>query len=69
MGDTKGSFEVEGRLIALERAQIRHSALEAARVATNRILMDKAHKRLSYGCSSISSHYSKRKQNDLRRSR
>ena len=41
MGDTKGTFEVEGRLIAGERAQIRHSALEAARVATNRILMDK----------------------------
>ena len=41
MGDTKGSFVIEGRLIALERAQIRHSALEAARVATNRILMDK----------------------------
>ncbi len=41
MGDTKGTFEVEGKLIALERAQIRHSALEAMRVATNRILMDK----------------------------
>ena len=41
MGDTKGTFEVEGQLIAQERAQIRHSALEAARVATNRILMDK----------------------------
>jgi large subunit ribosomal protein L10e len=41
MGDTKGSFAIEGRLIALQRAQIRHSALEAARVATNRILMDK----------------------------
>ena len=41
MGDTNGTFEIEGKLIALERAQIRHSALEAARVATNRILMDK----------------------------
>ena len=41
MGDTKGTFECEGRLVAGERAQIRHSALEAARVATNRILMDK----------------------------
>ncbi len=41
MGDTKATFEVEGRLIALKRAQIRHSALEAARVATNRVLMDK----------------------------
>src|SRR5512139_1655494 len=41
MGDTKASFDYEARLIALERAQIRHSALEAARVATNRVLMDK----------------------------
>lgn len=41
MGDTKAKFEYEARLIALEQAQIRHSALEAARVASNRILMDK----------------------------
>ncbi len=41
MGDTKGTFELEAKLIALQRAQIRHSALEAARVATNRILIDK----------------------------
>jgi large subunit ribosomal protein L10e len=41
MGDTKATFEIEGQLIATERAQIRHSALEAARVATNRVLMDK----------------------------
>ena len=41
MGDTKGTFQVQGQLIALERAQIRHVALEAMRVATNRILMDK----------------------------
>jgi large subunit ribosomal protein L10e len=41
MGDTKATFDIEGRLIALKRAQIRHSALEAARVATNRVLMDK----------------------------
>ncbi len=41
MGDTKGTFDCEGKLIALERAQIRHSALEAARVATNRVLIDK----------------------------
>ncbi len=41
MGDTKGTFAIEGKLIALERAQIRHIALEAMRVATNRILMDK----------------------------
>ena len=41
MGDTKGTFAVQGQLIALERAQIRHSALEAMRVATNRVLIDK----------------------------
>jgi large subunit ribosomal protein L10e len=41
MGDTKGTFEIQGQLIAQERSQIRHSALEAARVATNRILIDK----------------------------
>lgn len=41
MGDTKGTFEVQGQLVAQERAQIRHSALEAARVATNRVLIDK----------------------------
>ncbi len=41
MGDTKGTFEVEAKLVALKRAQVRHSALEATRVATNRLLMDK----------------------------
>jgi large subunit ribosomal protein L10e len=41
MGDSKGNFDFEAKLIALKRAQIRHSALEAARVATNRVLMDK----------------------------
>jgi large subunit ribosomal protein L10e len=41
MGDTRAKFEYEAHLIALERAQIRHNALEAARVATNRILMEK----------------------------
>ena len=41
MGDSKGAFDCEGKLVALERAQIRHSALEAARVATNRVLIDK----------------------------
>src|SRR4030066_1430966 len=41
MGDTKANFEIEAKLIALKRAQIRHSALEAARVATHRVLMDK----------------------------
>jgi large subunit ribosomal protein L10e len=41
MGDTKAKFEYEGKLISLESAQIRHNALEAARVATNRLLMEK----------------------------
>src|SRR3989304_533029 len=41
MGDTKANFEIEARLVALKRAQIRHVALEAARVATHRVLMDK----------------------------
>lgn len=41
MGDTKAQFEYEAKLMALERAQIRHNALEAARVATNRLLMEK----------------------------
>jgi large subunit ribosomal protein L10e len=38
MGDTTGSFEYQGLLIAQEAAQVRHVALEAARIATNRIL-------------------------------
>ena len=41
MGDSKGNFEIEAKLVALKKAQIRHCALEAARVATNRVLMDK----------------------------
>lgn len=38
MGDTKTRFEYEAKLVALEKAQIRHNALEAARIATNRLL-------------------------------
>lgn len=41
MGDPNAKFEYEVRLIALERAQIRHNALEAARVAVNRHLSEK----------------------------
>jgi large subunit ribosomal protein L10e len=41
MGDTKTKFEYEAKLIALEEAQIRHNALEASRIATNRELMEK----------------------------
>ena len=44
MGDTKSKFEYEAKLIALEKAQIRHNALEAARIATNRYLGDKLSK-------------------------
>ena len=38
MGDAKSRFEYEAKLIAVEKAQIRHQALEAARIATNRLL-------------------------------
>ena len=41
MGDTKTSFPIQAQLISKEEAQIRHNALEAARVATNRVLMNK----------------------------
>ena len=41
MGDTKASFGFQASLIAKESAQIRTNALEAARVATNRVLMEK----------------------------
>ncbi len=40
MGDIKGTFDVEVKLIAEKRAQVRHCALEAARIATNRLLME-----------------------------
>jgi large subunit ribosomal protein L10e len=40
MGDIKGTFEVEAKLVATKRAQVRHSALEAARIATNRLLIE-----------------------------
>jgi large subunit ribosomal protein L10e len=41
MGDTKGTFDYQAVLVATARVQIRHVALEAARVATNRVLLDK----------------------------
>jgi large subunit ribosomal protein L10e len=41
MGDTKSKFEYKARLIAMKKAQIRHNALEAARIATNRYLGNK----------------------------
>lgn len=41
MGDTKTTFPIHATLIAREEAQIRHNALEAARVASNRVLSAK----------------------------
>jgi large subunit ribosomal protein L10e len=41
MGDTKTKFPIEAKLVALENAQVRHNALEAARIASNRHLSTK----------------------------
>jgi len=41
MGDTSGTFKYQARLIAQKEVQIRHNALEAARVAANRVLSEK----------------------------
>lgn len=41
MGDAKVAFPYQALLIAQEEAQIRHNALEAARVASNRVLVSK----------------------------
>lgn len=41
MGDTKATFPIRALLIAGEEAQIRHNALEAARIASNRVLLNK----------------------------
>jgi len=41
MGDPHGNYTHAASLIAQEAAQIRTNALEAARVATNRVLMEK----------------------------
>lgn len=41
MGDTKLSFDYEAKLVALEPAQVRHVSLEAARIAANRIVLEK----------------------------
>ena len=40
MGNLKDEFPVEISLIAKEACQIRHSALEAARIAANRLLLE-----------------------------
>jgi large subunit ribosomal protein L10e len=41
MGNTSGSYNYQARLIAEKEVQIRHNALEAARIATNRLLVEK----------------------------
>ena len=40
MGDTKSRFEYRFSLVAQGPVQIRHNALEAARVAANKVLFD-----------------------------
>jgi large subunit ribosomal protein L10e len=40
MGDTKSHFEYRFSLVAQAPVQIRHNALEAARVAANKVLFD-----------------------------
>ena len=40
MGDTKGHFEYRFSLVAQSPVQIRHNALEAARVSANKVLFD-----------------------------
>ena len=41
MGNPKEEFPIEAKLIVLEKGQIRHNALEAARIASNRLLSEK----------------------------
>ncbi|HYB92966.1 MAG TPA: 50S ribosomal protein L16 [archaeon] len=41
MGDTKAKFEQRVSLVSIENVQIRHNALEAARIAANKVLFDK----------------------------
>lgn len=38
-GDINGSYDIELRLVAVESCQIRHTALEAARISSNRQLI------------------------------
>lgn len=45
MGNTSEDFEVELSLVGLERCQIRHQALEAARIASNRHMTKTAGRR------------------------
>lgn len=41
MGDTRTSYEYKVSLVAQAPIQIRHNALEAARIAANKVLLDK----------------------------
>ena len=41
MGNTAGDYIYQARLIAEKSVQIRHNALEAARIAANRVLSEK----------------------------
>ncbi|MEM2942713.1 MAG: 50S ribosomal protein L16 [Candidatus Bathyarchaeia archaeon] len=41
MGETKGEFEYKVTLISQAHVQVRHNALEAARIAANKVLTDK----------------------------
>jgi large subunit ribosomal protein L10e len=45
MGNPSGDFEVQQSLVSLERCQIRHQALEAARVTSNRKMLRSAGRR------------------------
>ncbi|MFA4956796.1 MAG: 50S ribosomal protein L16 [Candidatus Methanoperedens sp.] len=42
MGNLKDEFPIQLTLVAKEECQIRHSALESARIAANRMLLDAA---------------------------
>jgi len=42
MGNSNGDFPIKMSLVAKENCQIRHVALEAARIAANRLMMKKA---------------------------
>jgi large subunit ribosomal protein L10e len=41
MGDTKSTFDFEVKLLSTKRVQVRHCALEATRIAVNRVLSEK----------------------------
>jgi len=41
MGDTRANYEYKVSLVAQAPIQIRHNALEAARIAANKVLLDK----------------------------